>query len=133
METWFRSSGFSTSEQGPQVFDELQVSLRIFWTPKRGNTAEEYEDAFWPPEPLALQSKLLRFAIADGATEASFARPWAQILTRAYCRDQLSDKKIRKTLPRLEQEWRSAIGNQPLPWYAEEKLGQGAFATLLGL
>ena len=111
----------------------MQVSLRIFWTPKRGNTTEEYEDAFWPPEPLTLQSKLLRFAVADGATETSFARSWAQILTRAYCRDQLSEKKIRKTMPRLEQEWRSAIGTHTLPWYAEEKLSQGAFATLLGL
>jgi hypothetical protein len=111
----------------------MQASLRIFWTPKRGNTIDEYEDAFWPPEPLALHSKLLRFAVADGATETSFARSWAQILTRAYCRDQLSDKKIRKTMPLLEQEWRSVIGTSALPWYAEEKLSQGAFATVLGL
>jgi hypothetical protein len=111
----------------------MQASLRILWAPKRGNTAAEYEDAFWPSEPLTLQSKLLRFAIADGATETSFARSWAQILTRAYCRDQLSNRKVRKNMPRLAEEWRAAIGNQPLPWYAEEKLSQGAFATFLGL
>ena len=111
----------------------MQVSLGIFWTPKHGNTSEEYEDAYWPPEPLSLQSTLLRFAVADGATETSFAGSWAQILTVAYCRDQMSGKRIRKTMPDLEEEWRSAIGKQPLPWYAEEKLSQGAFATLLGL
>jgi hypothetical protein len=111
----------------------MQASSRIFWAPKRGNTTDEDEDAFWPREPLALHSKLLRFAVADGATETSFAGSWARILTRAYCRDLLSEKKIRKTMPRLEQEWRSAIGNHTLPWYAEEKLNQGAFATLLGL
>jgi hypothetical protein len=111
----------------------MRTSLRIFWTPKRGNTSEEYEDAFWPSEPLDLHSKLLRFAIADGATETSFAGSWAQILTRAYCRDRLSQKKIRKSLPRLQEEWHSSIGKQSLPWYAEQKLTQGAFATLLGL
>ncbi|HEY2384269.1 MAG TPA: protein phosphatase 2C domain-containing protein [Terriglobia bacterium] len=111
----------------------MRISLRIFWTPKRGNTAEEYEDAFWPPAPLDLDSKLFRFAVADGATETSFARSWAQLLTRAYCRDYLSEKKIRKHLPQLEQQWNSSIGKAALPWYAEEKLSHGAFATVLGL
>jgi hypothetical protein len=111
----------------------MQASLRIFWTPKRGNTTEEYEDAFWPPEPLELRSKLSRFAVADGATETSFAGSWAQILTRAYCRDRLSDKRIRKSLPRLQAEWHSSIGKKALPWYAEQKLEDGAFATLVGL
>ena len=111
----------------------MLVTLRVFWTPKRGNTSEEYEDAFWPPKPLTINSKLSRFAVADGATETSFAGSWAQILTRAYCRDQLSGKKIRKQLPRLRQEWFSSIETHSLPWYAEQKLTDGAFAALLGL
>lgn len=111
----------------------MQASLRIFWTPKRGNSGDEYEDAFWPREPLDIDSKLLRFAVADGATETSFAGSWARILTRAYCRDQFAEKKIRKHLPQLEQQWQSSIERTSLPWYAEEKLSHGAFATLLGL
>jgi hypothetical protein len=111
----------------------MRVSLRIFWTPKRGNTTEEYEDAYWPPEPLSLDSKLLRFAVADGATETSFAGSWARILARAYCRDQMSSRKIRKVMPRLAEEWLATIEKESLPWYAEEKLSQGAFATLTGL
>ena len=111
----------------------MLVTLRVFWTPKRGNTSEEYEDAFWPPKPLTINSKLSRFAVADGATETSFAGSWAQILTRAYCRDQLSGKKIRKQLPRLRQEWFASIETHSLPWYAEHKLTDGAFAALLGL
>ena len=111
----------------------MQVSLRALWTPKRGNTHEEYEDAFWPAEPLDLHSRLLRFAVADGATETSFARSWAQLLTRAYCRDRLSEKRIRKTLPKLEQEWHSSIGSVQLPWYAEQKLSEGAHATFVGV
>jgi Protein phosphatase 2C len=111
----------------------MRTALHIFWAPKRGNTSEEYEDAFWPPESLDLHSKLLRFAIADGATETSFAGSWAQILTRAYCRDRLSQKKINRSLPRLREEWCSSIATQSLPWYAEQKLNEGAFATLLGL
>jgi hypothetical protein len=111
----------------------MHISLRTFWLPKRGNTSEEYEDAFWPLEPVNLDSERFRFAIADGATESSFAGSWARLLVRAYCRDQLSEKKIRKQLPRLQKEWYSAIGSVSLPWYAEEKLTQGAFATMLGL
>ena len=111
----------------------MLVSLHVFWTPKRGNTPEEYEDAFWPPRPLTINSKLARFAVADGATETSFAGSWAQILTRAYCRDQLNGRKIRKHLPRLRQEWFSSIETHSLPWYAEQKLTGGAFAALLGL
>jgi hypothetical protein len=111
----------------------MQISSRIFWTPKRGNSAQEFEDAFWPPDPLDLRSNLLRFAIADGATESSFARSWAQLLVRAYCRNQLNVKKMRKHLPQLEAEWRLSIGAQQLSWYAEQKLDQGAFATFLGL
>jgi hypothetical protein len=112
----------------------MRVSLRVFWTPKLGNTPEEYEDSFWPPKPLTIDSKLLRFAVADGATETSFAASWAQILTRAYCRDQLSSgKKIRKQLPRLRREWFSSIETHSLPWYAEQKLNDGAFAALVGL
>jgi hypothetical protein len=111
----------------------MQLSLRIFWLPKRGNTSEEYEDAFWPAEPVNVDSERFCFAVADGATESSFAGPWARLLVRAYCRDQLSEKKIRKQLPRLQREWYSSIESASLPWYAEEKLTQGAFATMVGL
>lgn len=111
----------------------MQISLRIFWLPKKGNTSGEYEDAFWPSEPVNVESERFRFAVADGATESSFAGPWARLLVRAYCRDQLSEKKIRKQLPRLQREWYSSIESASLPWYAEEKLNQGAFATMLGL
>ena len=111
----------------------MQISLRIFSLPKRGNTPGEYEDAFWPAAPLDVDAKRFRFAVADGATETSFAGSWARLLARAYCRDQLSEKKIRKQLPRLRQEWQSSIESASLPWYAEQKLSQGAFATVLGL
>jgi hypothetical protein len=111
----------------------MHASLSIFWAPKRGNKTEEYEDAYWPLEPPSIDSEILRFAVADGATETSFAGSWARILTEAYCDDRLNGKRIRKTLPQLEREWRSSIDTESLPWYAEEKLMQGAFATLVGL
>ncbi len=111
----------------------MRLSLRAFWLPKRGNTAEEYEDAFWPHESLDVDSELFRFAVADGATETSFAGSWARLLVRAYCRDHLSEKRIRKQIPRLQRQWRSQVGTTSLPWYAEQKLDQGAHATVLGL
>jgi hypothetical protein len=33
----------------------------------------------------------------------------------------------------LREEWRKEIGRKPLPWYAEMKREQGAFATFLGI
>src|SRR5262249_29093281 len=36
-------------------------------------------------------------------------------------------------LPLLQQRWHAEVTGRPLPWYAEAKLAQGAFATFLGL
>jgi hypothetical protein len=33
----------------------------------------------------------------------------------------------------VQARWASDVGSQPLPWYAEAKFAQGAFATFLGV
>ncbi len=111
----------------------MHIRLRTLWSPKSGNSAEEYEDAFWPQSPIDRELDLFRAAVADGATEASFAGVWARILVRAYCRDQIGGKKLSKFLPRLCGEWKDSVGDKPLPWYAEQKAAQGGFSTLTGL
>jgi hypothetical protein len=71
--------------------------------------------------------------VADGATEASFSGRWAEMLTRAYARGQLANGQLGETLPKLQTAWSDEIGGKSLPWYAEEKVRQGAFSSLLGL
>jgi hypothetical protein len=111
----------------------LRVRVWARHAPKRGNSADEYEDAFWPPRGGERRGRVLRCAVADGATEASFSARWAQMLTRAYCRGALDVCRLAETLRPLQAAWSAEIGGRPLPWYAQEKVRQGAFSSLLGL
>ncbi len=99
-----------------------------FWRPKQGNTLDEYEDAFAGAPDKGL------FAIADGATESSFAGSWARRLVKAFIHP-CSEKAFTWAtwLPPLQEQWAAEMGTRVLPWYAETKLAQGAFATFLGL
>jgi len=111
----------------------VQVFARAFWMPKAGNSEVEYEDAFWPHKPLDVQGTCFRFAVADGATETSFSRIWAQQLVRAFCKGRLDQTTLSTHLPELQRRWRTVVLRRPLPWYAEEKVRSGAFAAILGL
>ena len=65
----------------------MHVMARALWAPKAGNRSDEYEDAFWPQRTInrtVNRSGLFRLAVADGATETSFAGLWARRLVRAY-------------------------------------------------
>lgn len=104
------------------------MQVRSFWVPKRGNEGKDYEDAF------AIDASHGWFAVADGATESSFAREWAYLLVNEYVHSPLlHSRRWQQWLPPLQARWVSSVGGHPLPWYAEEKFAQGAFATFLGL
>lgn len=96
-----------------------------FAAPKRGRTESEYEDAW------AASSSCL--AVADGASESSFAAMWAKNLVERFVEVQPSLSTILDWLKPLQNEWSEAIGGLSLPWYAEEKAQYGAFSTLAGL
>ncbi len=103
------------------------MQLYSFWLPKQGMAPHEYEDALahtgtgaWP----------VRCAVADGASETSFADRWAQLLAEAYVAGELDGPD---GLPVLQEAWWQAVQGRPLPWYAEEKLSHGAYAALVGL
>lgn len=120
------------------------VKARAFWAPKAGNCLDEYEDAFWPPNPAKRTSKRsgksgsassagsVRFAVADGATETSFAGLWAQRLVRAYGAGCFDGDDWLEQLRRQQAAWYAEVLQKPLPWYAEEKVRSGAYAALLG-
>jgi serine/threonine protein phosphatase PrpC len=98
-----------------------------FHTHKRGNTPDEYEDAFAGDPAKA------RFAVADGASESSFAGIWAQLLVEGFAAAKRRSWRELNWLGELRQRWAEEVDGRPLPWYAEEKRAQGAFATLLGV
>jgi hypothetical protein len=107
----------------------LRVTSQGWWLPKAGNTEEEYEDAY----ALGQES----IAIADGATESSFARLWAQALVNGFIsappeigRDSVSD--LQQWVEPHQAAWIAQVPWERLPWFAEEKARDGAFASLLG-
>jgi hypothetical protein len=100
---------------------------QAFRLSKRGHTAEEYEDAF-AGDPAAG-----RFAIADGASEASFAGVWARALVEGFVSAPGRPWQNLRWLQPQRQHWAEQVDGLALPWYAEQKRDQGAFATLLGL
>ena len=112
----------------------MDAYLKAFWLPKEGSTKSEYEDAFFPLKernyPIA---KRPRFAIADGATEASFSRLWARLLVCGFVRQRLGLPPTPEQLKPMQERWKSKVSGKSLAWYAEEKLAYGAFAALLGL
>ena len=111
----------------------MQVFAQAFWVPKAGNSDTEYEDAFWPKELPRGQDTCFRFAVADGATETSFSRTWAMQLVRSFCKGRLDAPLIGDGLRDLQQRWSTIVRRRPLPWYAEEKIRLGAFASVLGV
>jgi protein phosphatase 2C-like protein len=93
---------------------------------KRDHKAEDYEDAF------AAAAKRGRFAVADGASESSFAGLWARLLTKGFV-DAAAEQELPDWLKPMRQSWAGEVDDIALPWYGEEKRDQGAFATFLGL
>jgi hypothetical protein len=98
--------------------------------PKQGNSAEEYEDAF------AHSGGIL--AVADGASESSYADLWAQGLVRNFVRScpdwsKENPANLSAWLRPLQEQFDQSIPWDRLPWYAEEKARNGAFAAFIGL
>jgi hypothetical protein len=106
---------------------DAPLQSRAFRLPKRGHTAQEYEDA------CAAADRRGRFAVADGASESAFAGQWARLLANGFVQAADPPGDWAGWLPSQRQRWQAEVGGGELPWYAEEKVRQGAFATFLGL
>jgi hypothetical protein len=114
----------------------MDLHAEAFWLPKNGSSKEEYEDAFGPPSlkaPQGFKGDRARFAVADGATEASFSRQWAIQLVRGFVHEHIGVQLTVEDLKPLQEKWEWTVRRRPLPWYAEEKVEMGAFSSLLGL
>ncbi len=106
----------------------MEAKATAFWVPKLGNSTEEYEDAF------GLNAQGGQFAVADGASESSFAREWAKLLVDRFVAEPPANSELSEWIKPAQKTWGDQHKNQDaLPWYAQEKARAGAFATLLGL
>jgi hypothetical protein len=109
----------------------MEPDVHIFGLAKLGNSAEEYEDA------TGSSSEGRRFAIADGATQTSFADRWSQILALEFIMNPPADEpppvRWNNWLKPLQEAWSMGIPWEKLPWFAVEKAQAGACTTLLAL
>lgn len=110
----------------------LKISKLLCCAVKNNNSKADYEDAFTVPKAIDISEKVVKVAVADGATESSFSKEWSNLLATRYAEDQfnLRDESYRK---KIIEEWASRIGNNKLAWFGVEKLSKGAFSTFLGL
>lgn len=110
----------------------MWVAVTSFHVPKAGNSESEYEDAFGPASPVQGHvPSAFRCAIADGATETVFAREWARLLVKAFCRGQFDDV-LGEGIRRTQRVWHRSLRGRELPWYIEAKAEKGAYAAFLG-
>jgi hypothetical protein len=106
---------------------KFPLKWQAFQTWKQGNSASDYEDA------SAGDVSNGRFAVADGASEASFAGIWAQLLVDNFTTWPGKPWRDLAWIEPLRKQWAQKVDGLPLPWYAEEKRDLGAFATFLGM
>ncbi|QSQ19524.1 protein phosphatase 2C domain-containing protein [Pyxidicoccus parkwayensis] len=112
----------------------MRIHLEAASLQKAGNAPSENEDAYAPESRSMLEGMTLHAAVADGATESLFSGLWARLLAGAFARGEVADASgLLSVLPALQRQWHEHVGAKQLPWYAEEKLREGAFATLLGV
>jgi hypothetical protein len=112
--------------------DQGDVRSQVYWLPKRGNTELEYEDAY------AAKSDFKRFALADGATESSFCKQWANLLVYSFVNRQpkqplTQECDIGDWLTPIQQAWYRAVPWDKLNGMRKVKASQGASASFLGL
>jgi hypothetical protein len=105
---------------------EPPLRWRVLRLPKGDHTPEEYEDA-WAADPAAG-----RFAVADGASESTFAGLWARLLVEGFVAARRR-RGAARWLDGARRRWAEQVMGLELPWYGEMKRAEGAFATLLGL
>jgi hypothetical protein len=112
----------------------VEIDVESFAQPKLGSTPNEYEDASQPSPGCHVQVIVGSYAcaVADGATESSFARVWAELLVDAYTASP-SPPDLDLLAAVKREEWCRHVQSLSLPWYAQEKAAEGAFAALVGV
>jgi hypothetical protein len=99
--------------------------------PKEGYTKEECEDSIHIHPLHRNPVDNYKFAIADGATESSFSKEWATLLTGSIqSKAKISTNHLLSLLPNLQAKWKEDVFSRSLPYYSEIKALQGAYSAL---
>lgn len=115
----------------------MKASPKIYWKaysiPKLGNRVEENEDALQPSDCQHTWIGPTEFtcALSDGATRTSFSSLWARLLVQEATTRPYNSAVLAEMTASAQARWTAELSKTPLPWHAEEKVRQGAFATLL--
>ena len=80
-----------------------------------------------------MEPSALRFAVADGASETSFAKEWAELLVARFIAAPPQPADLRAWVEPMQATWAQSHLEKPAAWYAEQKARDGAFSSLLGL
>lgn len=117
-------------DESPEVDAPPRFEFRAFWTPKRGNSEDEWEDGY-----LARPGEGL-LALADGAGDGVFTRQWVRQLLDGYCRQPfpLDDSAaVASWIAEERRGWLEAIDYPSLRWSLQMKVDRScAAATFLG-
>jgi hypothetical protein len=105
------------------------TQARGFSIPKAGRSPKENEDAF------EIDVERGAAAVADGASDSSFSKAWAKLLVDSLKLWPLEASADPATLvawlERPQGMWRRLVAARPLPWHAQHKVQQGAFAAVV--
>lgn len=108
------------------------LELTLHRQAKLGELPDVCEDVFAQVHAVENDVETLSVAVSDGATMTSFARVWAELLTTTFVSNRIDDSTFGFWIPILRKAWFTRLPPD-LPWHSEEKVAQGAGATLLGL
>lgn len=112
----------------------LRCLVQSVSIPKAGHTLNENEDNILVPSFMELSAgAVMRFGISDGATESSFSREWSDLLVSGFKDGTTDEEGLCKLIENSAASWKAKTSSYDLPWYAEAKLNDGAFATLIGV
>lgn len=95
---------------------------RVFTFGKHPNQANE--------DAVACRAARGLYAVSDGASTSFEASKWAEILVTRFLRNSRID---REWVAAAAREFSEFFNSADLPWYVEEALERGSFATLLGV
>jgi serine/threonine protein phosphatase PrpC len=111
----------------------MKLVWKSFSICKDGNREEENEDAVFPviASGTSLWSDGFSCAMADGATQASFSKLWANLLVKETGRSQNLTQDLPQALFAAHSSWKNQLNQIDLPWPVEVKMQQGAHSTLL--
>src|SRR5437763_13638833 len=103
-----------------------ESNIKVFSCPKLGNSLEEYEDA-WAHRQTRTPVGI-RVAVADGATESSFAKLWAVLLAESYVRRELAGAELFARWTPARRLRRQSLAGRTPHWLASEQAQPGAVA-----